>query len=139
MKQRIDCLSLPTDDLKRVIAFYRDGLGWPMHDIDENADHIPLALPGGSYLVFIQRPEFASFTAIAKLEAAPRGVSECILSYFAPTKEEVDGILRRAAENGAEVIPASDRPWGYAGFFADPDRHLWEVLWNPAFAASQTV
>ncbi|MFC0199496.1 hypothetical protein ACFFIZ_03995 [Paracoccus rhizosphaerae] len=21
---------------------------------------------------------------------------------------------------------------GYAGYFADPDDHLWEVVWNPA-------
>jgi uncharacterized glyoxalase superfamily protein PhnB len=21
---------------------------------------------------------------------------------------------------------------GYAGYFGDPDGHLWEVLWNPA-------
>ncbi len=25
-----------------------------------------------------------------------------------------------------------DRPWGiYAGYFRDPDGHLWEILWNP--------
>ncbi|WP_425502285.1 hypothetical protein [Pseudoxanthomonas sacheonensis] len=30
------------------------------------------------------------------------------------------------------VKPAHDTPWGgYAGYFQDPDQHLWEVLWNP--------
>jgi len=25
-----------------------------------------------------------------------------------------------------------DRPWGiYAGYFRDPDGHLWEIMWNP--------
>jgi predicted lactoylglutathione lyase len=137
MKQRIDCLSLPTDDLGRVITFYRDGLGWPMEDIGRDADHIALTLHGGSYLVFIQRPEFASFTEIAKLETAPRGASGCILSYFAASRDEVDDILRRAAKAGASVAPASERAWGYAGFFADPDSHLWEVMWNPGISKQQ--
>jgi predicted enzyme related to lactoylglutathione lyase len=57
MKHRIDCLSLPADDLGRVITFYRDGLGWPMEDIGRDADHIALTLQGGSYLVFIQRAD----------------------------------------------------------------------------------
>lgn len=137
MKQRIDCISLPTDDLKRVVTFYRDGLGWPMEDIGEDADHIPLTLQGGSYLVFILRPEFASFTEMAKLETAPRGASGCILSYFAASGEEVDDILRRAAKAGASVTPASERAWGYAGFFADPDSHLWEVMWNANMSKPQ--
>jgi predicted lactoylglutathione lyase len=137
MKQRVDCLSLPTDDLSRVITFYRDGLGWPMEDIGEDADHIPLMLQGGSYLVFIRRPEFASFTEIAKLETAPRGASGCILSYFAASRDEVDDILRRAAKAGASVTPAGERAWGYAGYFADPDSHLWEILWNADFGKQQ--
>jgi predicted lactoylglutathione lyase len=28
--------------------------------------------------------------------------------------------------------PAVETFWGgYAGYFQDPDGHLWEVLWNP--------
>jgi uncharacterized protein len=82
MQRRIDCISLPAEDLKRTAAFYRDGLGWPMDEAAEDADHIPLTLQNGSYLVFVQRPEFISFTDIVKLEAAPKGACGCILSYF---------------------------------------------------------
>lgn len=36
------------------------------------------------------------------------------------------------AAGGAIVKPARDTFWGgYAGYFKDPDRHLWEVAWNP--------
>lgn len=30
--------------------------------------------------------------------------------------------------------PARDRFWrGYSGYFRDPDGHLWEIAWNPAW------
>ena len=40
-------------------------------------------------------------------------------------------LLPRAA--GAAIVkPAQDTFWGgYAGYFQDPDGHLWEVAWNP--------
>jgi predicted lactoylglutathione lyase len=34
-------------------------------------------------------------------------------------------------------VLAHDTFWaGYAGYFKDPDRHLWEVVWNPHLEVS---
>jgi hypothetical protein len=43
--------------------------------------------------------------------------------------------MRQAADAGATITkPASETFWGgYAGLFQDPDGHLWEVAWNPAW------
>jgi len=40
-----------------------------------------------------------------------------------------------AGAAGAKLVkPARDTFWGgYAGCFQDPEGHLWEVAWNPAF------
>jgi predicted lactoylglutathione lyase len=130
MKTRVDCISLPVESLAATVAFYRDGLGWAIGDVDEKADHIPLQLPSGSYLVFIERSDYSAFTDMAALTVAPKGASGCILSYFADSKAEVDEIMRQAAASGARTVEAAERPWGYAGLFTDPDQHLWEVLWN---------
>ena len=36
--------------------------------------------------------------------------------------------MRRAQDAGAEiVIEAGNQEWGYAGAFADPDGHMWQV------------
>ena len=36
--------------------------------------------------------------------------------------------MRRAQDAGAEiVIEAGNQKWGYAGAFADPDGHMWQV------------
>jgi uncharacterized glyoxalase superfamily protein PhnB len=47
---------------------------------------------------------------------------------------EVDEVLARAARAGAEIIkPARETVFGgYAGYFRDPNGHIWEIVWNPA-------
>lgn len=47
--------------------------------------------------------------------------------------EEVDSVLEQAGKACAVIVkPAQKTFWGgYAGYFSDPDRHLWEVVWNP--------
>ena len=44
--------------------------------------------------------------------------------------------LEQARQAGAAIaVPAHDTFWGgYAGYFQDPDGHLWEVVWNPQWA-----
>jgi len=49
------------------------------------------------------------------------------------SKAEVDAVMEQARKAGATIVkPAADAFWGgYAGYFQDPDQHLWEVAWNP--------
>ena len=44
--------------------------------------------------------------------------------------------MDEARKAGAHILkPATDTFWGgYAGYFQDPDGHVWEIVWNPAFA-----
>lgn len=44
-------------------------------------------------------------------------------------KEEVDQCIEAAAQAGAEVIKSGHDTF-YAGYFRDPDGHLWEIFWN---------
>jgi uncharacterized glyoxalase superfamily protein PhnB len=41
--------------------------------------------------------------------------------------------MHQAKIAGAVIVkPAQATFWGgYAGYFQDPDGHLWEVVWNP--------
>jgi uncharacterized protein len=41
--------------------------------------------------------------------------------------------MELATKAGAKITkPAEKTFWGgYAGYFQDPDGHLWEILWNP--------
>jgi uncharacterized protein len=61
-----------------------------------------------------------------------RGVT---LAYCTRSRDEVEEVLAQAQMAGARIVkPAQDTFWGgYAGYFQDPDGHLWEVVWNPAW------
>jgi uncharacterized glyoxalase superfamily protein PhnB len=40
----------------------------------------------------------------------------------------------QAMKDAAIVKTAGQTFWGgYAGYFQDPDGHLWEIVWNPAW------
>jgi hypothetical protein len=41
--------------------------------------------------------------------------------------------MKQAEDAGAVAVKAAqDTFWGgYAGYFQDPDGHLWEAVWNP--------
>jgi len=49
------------------------------------------------------------------------------------TTGEADALQARAERAGARIVkPSGPTFWGgYAGYFADPDGHLWEIAFNP--------
>jgi uncharacterized glyoxalase superfamily protein PhnB len=50
------------------------------------------------------------------------------------SEQDVDAVMQRAEDAGATIVKAASRTFygGYAGYFADPDGHLWEIVFNPA-------
>ena len=57
------------------------------------------------------------------------------LAHNVRSRAEVDAVLAAADKAGAEITqPARETFYGgYAGYFRDPDGHLWEIAWNPGF------
>jgi uncharacterized glyoxalase superfamily protein PhnB len=62
--------------------------------------------------------------------------TEFSLAHNVSSKAEVDAVMAEAKSAGAVIVkPAQDTSWGgYAGYFQDPDQHLWEVVWNPQWS-----
>ncbi|HRJ62675.1 MAG TPA: VOC family protein, partial [Azospirillaceae bacterium] len=69
----------------------------------------------------------------ACVDDTPPGFSGVALAHNVAAKEDVAATLEEAEAAGARILkPAQDVFWGgHAGYFADPDGHLWEVAWNP--------
>lgn len=136
MKPRITVLTLGVDDLERALKFYRDGLGFPTEGIvGTEFEHGAVAffdLEGGLRLAVWQRKDIAHDT---KLAQSPPSPTEFTLGHNVGSKAEVDAVLEQARRAGANIVSeAHDTFWGgYSGYFQDPDGHLWEVVWNPAW------
>jgi uncharacterized glyoxalase superfamily protein PhnB len=62
--------------------------------------------------------------------------AEFSLGHNVRSKAEVDNVMEQARQAGAVIVKqAADTFWGgYAGYFQDPDGHVWEVAWNPAWS-----
>ena len=134
MKPRITLLTLGVDDLERSLKFYRDGLGLPTRGIvGREFEHGAVAffdLQAGLKLAIWRRADLAHDTGLSKSAQSP---TEFSIGHNVRSKEEVDAVMEQARKAGAEVVkPARDTFWGgYAGYFQDPDGHLWEIAWNP--------
>ncbi|SPA42507.1 putative glyoxalase; includes bleomycin resistance proteins and dioxygenase [Cupriavidus taiwanensis] len=134
MKPRITLITLGVDDLQRAVRFYRDGLGLPTAGIvGEQFEHGAVAffdLQAGLKLALWPR---ASLAHDAGLPVTPRALTDVSLAHNVADKAEVDAVMAQALGAGASVVkPAQDTFWGgYAGYFHDPDGHLWEIALNP--------
>ena len=134
MQARITLITLAVDDLQRALAFYRDGLGWRTEGVvGQQFEHGAVAffeLEGGLRLALWPRASLAHDSGLAP---GPRSPTEFCLAHNVGSRLEVDQAMARAARAGAIVVKAPQETFwgGYAGYFHDPDQHLWEVAWNP--------
>jgi uncharacterized protein len=134
VRPRVTVVTLGVDDLERSVRFYRDGLGLATDGIvGRELAHGAVAffdLQAGLRLALWARADIAHDTALPVSGPSP---TEFTLGHNVRGREEVDAVMAEAERAGARVVkPAHDTFWGgYAGYFADPDGHLWEVVWNP--------
>jgi catechol 2,3-dioxygenase-like lactoylglutathione lyase family enzyme len=134
MKSRITVITLGVDYLERSLRFYRDGLGLKTEGIiGKEFEHGAVAffdLQHGLKLGIWPRNSLSHDTGLPLSSPSP---TELSIGHNVSSKAEVDAVMQQAKHAGANIIkPAQDTFWGgYAGYFQDPDQHLWEVVWNP--------
>ena len=138
MKPRISVLTLGVADLEQSVAFYRDGLGLPTKGIvGREFEHGAVAffdLSGGVKLAVWAQDDVAHDTGLPRTPISPTSFT---IGHNVAGREEVDDVMGQARRAGAEIVKSPQDTFygGYAGYFRDPNGHLWEVVWNPAAAA----
>ena len=134
MRNHVTLITLGVSDLERSVAFYRDGLGFSTEGIvGTEIDHGAVAffpLQQGLALALWPRESLAHD---AGLPEGPASATEFSIAHNVGSPDEVDAVMAEAEQAGARVVkPAIETDWGgYAGYFQDPDGHLWEVAYNP--------
>ena len=113
----------------------RDGLGWPTKGIVgqefENGAVAFFELQAGVKFALWPRKSISADTGLPLGAANP---TDMTLAHNVSSREEVDSVMREAEAAGARLVKAAHETFygGYAGYFQDPDGHLWEVAFNPA-------
>jgi catechol 2,3-dioxygenase-like lactoylglutathione lyase family enzyme len=134
MKPRISLLTIAVADLERSLRFYRDGMGLPTRGIvGQEFEHgavVFIDLQAGVKLALWSRADLAFDTGLPQV---PPSATEFTIGHNVGSRADVDAVMAQAGKAGATVLkPAQETFWGgYAGYFQDPDGHIWEIAWNP--------
>ncbi len=133
MEQRVSLITLGVADLAAATAFY-EMLGWTR--ALRAAEGVSFFQAGGMGLALYP---FAELARDAGLEPEHAGSTAVALAYNARSRADTDAVLAEAGAAGASMVkPGAETFWGgYAGYFRDPDGHLWEVAWNPGFQLAE--
>jgi len=140
MKPRITLITLGVDDLQRAVEFYRDGLGLKTDGIvGTEFEHGAVAffdLEGGLKLALWPRKSIAYDAGIPETASS---ATDFVVAHNVSSRAEVDAVMEQVKRAGAHIVkPAQDTFYGgYAGYFQDPDAHLWEVAWNPQWTIEE--
>ncbi len=129
MKPKISIVGLAVRDLGRSLVFYRDGLGFPLHNYKEGDDCIFFALEG-AFLSLYPHDKAAEDAGVSPEGSGFSGIT---LAHNVPSKEAADAVFAQAIAAGARAVKKPQEVFwgGYSGYFADPDGNLWEVAFNP--------
>jgi catechol 2,3-dioxygenase-like lactoylglutathione lyase family enzyme len=136
MDQRVSLITLGVDDLAAARRFY-EALGWACKEVEETV----FVQAGGLAIVLWAREKLAADAGIedARSDGAADGFGGVALAQNVRTAAEVDAVMDAAEAAGATITKPAAKTFygGYAGYFADPDGHLWEIAHNPGFTLTE--
>jgi uncharacterized protein len=126
---RLNIVTLGVADVARSARFY-ERLGWER--CSSSMDEIVWFRTADSYLGIFGWHDLAED---ANLVEPTRGSFGGItLAINIESAEAVEAALEEAVAAGGSLLkPGTELPFGYNGYFADPDGHPWEVCYNPSF------
>jgi len=129
----ISIITLIVNDLAKAATFYQEGLGLIRAKKPLDAMYFKLQ---GTWLALCEKEAFANYAKVSINDLNGRGSStlSCNVKY----QKEVDPLIEQALAAGGVLVKAPTHfSWGgYGGWIADLDGHLWEIIWNPHWPAT---
>jgi predicted lactoylglutathione lyase len=128
-------VNLPVSDLSKSRSFL-EALGAVNEPRFTDDTAACMTLSDSIHVMLLTHDKFSQFTPRPIADAA--AASEVLLCLSADSRESVDSTIARAAAAGGTADPAPKQDYGvmYGRSVADPDGHIWEIMWmDPAAAA----
>jgi predicted lactoylglutathione lyase len=128
-------VNLPVTDLNRSMAFYA-ALGFTNNPAFSDETAACMVWSEAIHVMILTHDKWKSFTS--RPIPAP-GSSEVINCLSCESKQEVDQLADCAGASGgmADINPVQDYGFMFDRSFADPDGHVWEVMWMDPAAIPQ--
>ncbi|GLZ45442.1 glyoxalase [Actinomycetospora sp. NBRC 106375] len=103
-------------------------LGFSFNEAFSGEQSLAVTIADNISVLLATPDHFAEFVVGDVADA--QKTTEVLLALSADSREEVDQMVSTALSNGGrEWKPAQDHGFMYGGSFADPDGHVWEVVW----------
>lgn len=119
-------INLPVKDLDRSVAFFT-ALGFTFNPQFTDEKATCMIISEESFVMLLVEPFFKSFSRRDLCDTARN--AEVITALSASSRDEVDGLIQKAIEHGAnEHRKPEDHGWMYGRSFSDPDGHIWEIF-----------
>lgn len=133
---RMIFVNLPVSDLRRSRAFL-EALGAVNEPRFTDETAACMTLSESIHVMLLTHDKFSQFTPKAIADA--KAGSEVLLCLSSDSRESVDSTLERAVAAGGTADPSPKQDYGvmYGRSVADPDGHIWEVMWMDAAAAER--
>jgi predicted lactoylglutathione lyase len=132
MKQRVNLVTLGTENLGRARRFY-EALGWTTNAGSE--DDVVFFQAGEMVVALWDRARLAEDSAVE--DGGGWGGVTFALNFGSTA--EVDAVVEEARAAGARIgrEPGETFWGGYSGIFVDPDGHPWEIAHNPHWTVTE--
>jgi uncharacterized protein len=124
MSLQVTVVMIGVEDMARSKAFYGEGLGCSIRQ--DYPGFVSFGMgEGSSELAIYPRDAAAQDAGVSPEGSGFRGVS---FHHLVSSTDEVDQIMAAAVAAGGGVVKeATAAPYGYSGYFSDPDGYLWKV------------
>jgi len=124
---RMIFINLPVTDLATSRAFYT-GLGFALNEQFSDDSCISIVVSDTIIVMALTRDRFADF--VTGPVGDPSQSTSVINCLSASSRAEVDELVARAFANGGKPwLDVMDEGGMYGHSFADPDGHVWEVMY----------
>ena len=129
-------VNLPVRDLQKSRAFL-EALGAVNEPKFTDETAACMTFSDAIHVMILTHDKFRQFTPRPIADASLG--SEVLLCLSATSRERVDLTVEQAVAAGGTADPAPKQDYGvmYGRTIADPDGHIWELIWMDAAAAAR--
>lgn len=129
-------INLPVADLPRSIAFY-EAVGATRNPMFSDDTAACMVVSDVIHVMLLTHDKWRTFTDRAIPDA--HASAQVLLCLSRDSREAVDAVVAQAEAVGGKIDPNATQDYGfmYGRSYADPDGHIWEVMWmDPAAVAA---